>query len=377
MIILHVTKKYPNAIGGDSTCVFNLEKEQEKRGHKVFVLTANCREIISKSNVYKFGMSDTSFNWDKITLKRIASLLLFFCKSIIIINKTKPDIIHSHSADLGFLISLWAKFIGIPVINTCHGVTFPFKFLSKTKRYAELFFLKFGFFSKIITVDANSINFFSEYRLKNYEYVHMLGVDKDEFGEIKKRIFLSEKHRYLKLLFVGRIDPLKKLDCLIEAAAWLKGQLEYFEVWIIGDGHCKGDLIKLSRELQVDKNIKFFKAITNKKRLIKMYCLSDIFVLPSIWEGFPLVILEAWAAGLAVITTEVGGITAICKNKENALLIPPNDAGALVNAILTLNKDAKLKESISHNGEKMVREKYGWNIIAGKLGDVYMDLLTL
>lgn len=375
MIILHVTKKYPKAIGGDATCVFNLEKEQEKRGHKVFILTSNCREIINKSNVYKFGFSDISSNWDKVTLNRILSLLLFFGKSIVVIIKTKPDIIHSHSADLGFIISLWAKLTRIPVVNTCHGVTFPFKFLSKTKRYAELFFLKCGFFSKIITVDANSIDAFSSYKLKNYEYVHMLGVDQDAFGTIKKRIFLSEKHRYLKLLFVGRIDPLKKLDCLVEAAARLKEHLEHFEVWIIGDGPCKDDLIKLSRALQVDKNIKFFKAITNKERLIKMYCSTDIFVLPSIWEGFPLVILEAWAAGLAVIATEVGGITAICKSGENALLIRPRDAGALVNAILTLVKDRELKSRISNNGEKIVREEYGWGTIAGKLNDVYMELL--
>lgn len=376
MVILHVTKKYPKAIGGDATCVFNLEKEQEKRGHKVFILASNCREIISKSNVYKFGFNDISSNWDKVTLNRILSLLLFFGKSIVVINKTKPDIIHSHSADLGFLISIWAKLIGIPVINTCHGVTFPFKFLSKTKRFAELFFLKFGFFSKIITVDANSIDSFREYRLKNYEYVHMLGVDNDEFGEIKKKVFLSEKHRYLKLLFVGRIDPLKKLDCLIEAAARLKGQLEYFEVWIIGDGPCKEDLIKLSRESRVAKNIKFFKAITNKRRLIKMFCLADIFVLPSIWEGFPLVILEAWAAGLSVIATEVGGITAICKNRENALLIPPKDAGALVNSILTLTNNADIRNRISNNGAKTVREKYSWDIIEAKLNDIYMYLLN-
>lgn len=376
MIILHVTKKYPKAIGGDATCVFNLEKEQEKRGHKVFILAANCRDIVNKSNLYKFGLSDISSNWDKVTCNRVFSLLLLFGKSLFVLSKTKPDIIHSHSADLGFIISIWAKLKGIPVINTCHGVTFPFKFLSKTKRYAELFFLRWGFFGKIITVDANSLDSFREYRLKNYEYVHMLGVDNEMFSRVKKNIFLSGKHRYLKLIFVGRIDPLKKLDCIIEAAGQLKAFLEYFEVWIIGQGPCKEDLIKLSRELKVDKNIKFFKAITNKERLIKMYCLADIFVLPSIWEGFPLVILEAWAAGLAVIATEVGGIPAICKNGENALLIPANDTGALVNSILTLIKDVNLRDKISNNGQKIVKEKYGWDIIAAKLDDVYRRVLN-
>src|SRR3990172_2175344 len=109
MRILHVTKKYPNAIGGDSICVFNLEKEQAKTGHKVFILTTNSYEIITKDNVCKFGLKDTAHSWDKITLRRIVSLVLFSIESLWIIKKIRPDIIHSHSADLGFIISIWAR----------------------------------------------------------------------------------------------------------------------------------------------------------------------------------------------------------------------------------------------------------------------------
>ena len=361
MRILHVTKKYPKAIGGDSICVFNLEREQAKNGHKVFILTSNSYEIINKDNLYKFGIRDTANNWDRITLKRILSLVLFFIKSLWVLREIKPEIIHSHSADLGFIISIWAKLIHIPIINTCHGVTFPYEFLSKTKRFAELFFLRFGFFDKIITVDPNSLEFFRKYRLRNYEYLNILGVDADQFKKIKDKIFISEKHRYPKFIFVGRIDPLKGLDYLIHAAAKLKEKIEYFEVWIIGDGPHKENLIKLSIQLRIDKYIKFFKAITDRKRLTRMYCLADVFILPSLVEGFPLVILEAWAAQLAVITNNIGGITRCGRNGENMLIASPKDIEGLSSAMFTLIKNENLRIKIGFNGRLLVEQGYAWN----------------
>ena len=56
MRILHVTKKYPNALGGDAIVSFNLEKQQKKLGYEAFILTTNCDEIIDKLNVIKFGL---------------------------------------------------------------------------------------------------------------------------------------------------------------------------------------------------------------------------------------------------------------------------------------------------------------------------------
>ncbi|MDI6758889.1 MAG: glycosyltransferase family 4 protein [Candidatus Omnitrophota bacterium] len=385
MRILHVTKKYPNAIGGDATCVFNLERVQEKRGHKVFIATINDREIRDKANLYKFGLKDSAYNWDNVTLKRILSLMLFFPKSLFLIKKIKPDIIHSHSADLGFIISLWAKLIGIPVINTCHSASFFCKFTPKIKRYPELFLLRFGFFDKIITVAPDSKEIFHKYGLKNCEYLNMLGVDADIFHALKKEmklvpalksggesIKLSNPDSRIRFIFVGRINPLKGLDYLMLACQRLKKEIEYFEVWVVGDGPYKKNLEKLSRKLNIESNIKFFGAITDRTSLIKTYCMADIFVFPSLLESFSLVILEAWAAGLAVITTKVGIIISQGKNEENVLIIRQKDADSLYQAMLRLIKDKGLREKIGLNGNKLLLEKdYTWENIATKLEHIY------
>ncbi len=124
MRILQVTKKYPNALGGDAIVTFNLEKQQMKLGHEVFILTTNCDEIIDKPNVIKFGLKDLAQNWDFVTFKRLFSSLILFFLSFSLIKKIRPDVVHSHSVDLGFILSFICKLYKIPIINQCHGVFF-------------------------------------------------------------------------------------------------------------------------------------------------------------------------------------------------------------------------------------------------------------
>ena len=79
MKILHITKKYTNALGGDAVVVSNLERQQLAQGHEIVVLTSNCDEIIDDERHYKFGLLDTSAALDNISLRRLASLgALFF-----------------------------------------------------------------------------------------------------------------------------------------------------------------------------------------------------------------------------------------------------------------------------------------------------------
>ena len=100
MKILHLTKKYPDALGGDAVVVSNLEKEQTKIGHEVFILTSNCPEIKEKENVFKFGLKDISLNLDRITIRRVISLIILLFLGFKYLRRLKPDVIHAHSADL-------------------------------------------------------------------------------------------------------------------------------------------------------------------------------------------------------------------------------------------------------------------------------------
>lgn len=375
MRILHVTKKYPNAIGGDASCIYHLEEEQQKKGHTVFILTANSREIVNKYNLYRFGLRDTAYNWDNVTAKRITSLLFFIVKSLLVIEKTKPDIIHSHSADLGFLISIWAKLLRIPIINTCHTLTFPNRYVTRLKRYPELMCLRLGLFNTITIAIQGGISFLHAYGIRNCELLNVLGVDIEEFDKVKSSIVFRKNRDYRIFIFVGRIDNLKGLNYLLQASSQLRRYTDKFKIWIIGDGPYKEKLRRLSNDLGLGRNLKFFKTVITYKRLIKIYCLCDVFVLPSLLETFSLVILEAWAAGLAVISTRVGIIAELGKEGENVIIVSKNDQNALFSAMSALLKDGLLAKKIAQGGRKTIEKNFTWETVSSNLEKLYIRCL--
>lgn len=369
MVILHVTKRYPDAIGGDATYVSNLEIQQKNAGHQVFVLTTNCKEIINKQNLYKFGLKDSSNNWDSITFKRLISSLSLLFYLPVILNKIKPDVVHVHACELGFLSSTWAKIFKIPLILTCHFVAGHYRYENKLKRILEFLFIKFSCFNKIITVDSGSLEYFKKNNFKNYLFLPP-GVDLEIFQVKDKKISLGSNKK-IKFLFVGRLDIIKGIDYLLEAARLLLEKDNNFEIIIVGDGFHGDKLRQDSRKLNLEACVNFRGAISDRDALSEIYNSSDVFILPSIVEAFGIVILEAWAANLAVITTVTVGISKICTHLENAFLIPSQDSHALFEAMLALMQDDKLRKKIASNGNILAKNEFSWTVINQKLEAVY------
>jgi len=365
MRILHITKKYPNVLGGDAEVVFNLEKQQRMQNHEVFIITSNCLTTHTKKNVLKVGIEDTSSNLDRISLKRFLSLLFLLFFGFKNLKRINPHIIHSHSADMGFVISLLAKLYKIPVVHTCHGVLFPYGEFSFVKRSLEKFCLKYGRFERIITVDKRSIKFFKKEGIKNVIYIPN-GVDVERFN----RKTIKGDGKKINFLFVGRLEEQKGIKYLFEACSILKETNEDFKILIVGDGSQKKYLEALSKKLNLTDRIVFLGKMEGKN-LVRIYHESNAFVLPSLWEGLPLTLLEAWASGLPPIVTSVGGILDVCVDKENALIIPPRDPKSLANAMLTLIKNKKLREKLGKNGKEIVKKKYSWRKISEKIEEIY------
>lgn len=345
MNILHITKKYLPEIGGDCIVVYNLKKEQEKKGHKVQVLTHNIKGI-KDNNIFTFGFQITGEELDKISFKRAISLSIFFFKSFHLINKIKPDIIHTHSADLKFLISFAAKKNSIPLIHTCHGISFPYKKEhSFFKRKLNLFALK-NFSNKIIALNQVDNEFLKNKKI-NSSFIPN-GVNKITS---KNKIGKSNK---IKFLFVGRLEKQKGLIYLIKAFQFMK--TKPVELNIIGSGSQKNKLKKLVKELKI-KNINFLGKQSYQKTNY-FYNTNDVFILPSIWEGMPITILEAWSHGLPVITTNICGMKSFC-NKQNSIIIEPKNISALTQAINKITTNKKLRNELKKEGLKTI-QNYSW-----------------
>ncbi len=363
MKILHVTKKYPNALGGDAIVVQNLEKQQKKNGHEVFILTTNCNEIINKKNLIKFGVKSIYQDWDALSFKRFLSTWILIFSIDNIIKKINPDIVHSHSAELGFILSRVCRKYRIPIINQCEGVSFPYPQTSLIRRIVEKFSLKNGKFDKIITVDENSLNAFEKEGIKNVIYVPN-SIDLNEFNLNKS---IKKKNEFI---FVGRVEREKGIEDLINAVQILKNKDFKFKIKLVGDGKDLEDYRKTINSLKLNNYFLFLGRLDHKDT-IKNYFESEIFILPSHQEGFPITLLEAWASGLPVIITKVGGISKICTDNKDSLIIEPKNPEQIAEAMQELIKNKKLRKELGKNGRKLVEKKYNWNEINKSLERVY------
>jgi len=369
MRILHITKKYPAAIGGDAWVVYNLKKQQVKLGYEVHVATSECEEIEDKG-VLKFGLREHTFYLDRITPRRVVSLVLLSLWGLNNLRKFRPDIIHSHSADLGFFISIVARLYGTPVINTCHGISFNDEQYSPLKRFAERFFLNYSGFKKITTVDLKGAQALCAAGIRNTVYVPN-GIDLHIFQNRKKRENIK-----MKFLFVGRLEKQKGVIYLIKAAEILKNRdSDDFEIIIVGEGSEFDYLMRITQELDLREIMKF-KGKIDEQMLNEYYLGCDAFILPSLWEGMPLTLLEAAAAEMSIIASDVGGISSLFTHEENALIIEQKNAEALANAMLRLMKDKILREKLGSNARGLV-ERFSWENTARELDDIYRKVIKI
>jgi glycosyltransferase involved in cell wall biosynthesis len=104
--------------------------------------------------------------------------------------------------------------------------------------------------------------------------------------------------------------------------------------------------------------------------------LLDVFVLPSLWEGLPIALLEAMAAGLPVVATAVGGTPEVVVEGETGFLVPPRDPEALAEAILRLLREPDLRRRMGEAGRKRVAEHFSVEQMVQKTEALYEHLLA-
>ena len=154
---------------------------------------------------------------------------------------------------------------------------------------------------------------------------------------------------------VGNLRKEKNQELLIMALAIMKDRGRSFKALFIGDGPCRSDLEMLAAELKVDEKIIF---LGTRRDVPHLYGLFDIYCLTSRFEGLPLTLLEAMAAGVPVIGTDVLGIREVISNNENGLLVPDNDPEELAKAILMLAQNVSLRNALAEAGRRLVCDRY-------------------
>jgi|Deesub1362A_J573_1020465.scaffolds.fasta_scaffold00057_161 glycosyltransferase involved in cell wall biosynthesis len=175
------------------------------------------------------------------------------------------------------------------------------------------------------------------------------------------------------ILYAGRMEKIKGVEYLIGAFSAVKEKIPTAHLYIIGSGLLERNLKKLA-DRQGIANVHFLGMLEN--RLVLSYMKScDVFVLPSLTEGFPLVLVEAMACGAPIVATNVKGINEIIEDGKNGFLVGAKDEDALASKIITILTDSNLKKDISKNNVEKSRE-YDWKTITKKLMEKFSEYAT-
>jgi glycosyltransferase involved in cell wall biosynthesis len=208
-----------------------------------------------------------------------------------------------------------------------------------------------------------------------------MGVDVARFeGGQRQRLRAELGDARHLLLHVGRLVANKGTDDLIRAFAALDVTLRNeTRLWIVGSGDREAGLRALSRELGVSDGVRFWGSVANA-RLPDFYAAADLLLAPSVVsesgesEGQSVVILEAFAARLPVLATDVGGIGEAVQHGTTGWLVPPRQPYLLARAIGQLLSDGELRTFLARNAASAVAERYDWTVIAAQFEDLYRTL---
>lgn len=171
------------------------------------------------------------------------------------------------------------------------------------------------------------------------------------------------------VLTVARLDPQKDLGSLLAAAA----QVPDATFLIAGEGEERGRLETTARELGLAGRVRF---LGFRGDIPALLAACDLFVLPSRFEGLPLAVLEAMAAGRPVVATRIGGMDEAVVDGHTGVLVPPGDPAALASAIRALADDPARARRLGEAGRRRVRREFSADSMAGRVMAAYRELLA-
>jgi glycosyltransferase involved in cell wall biosynthesis len=167
----------------------------------------------------------------------------------------------------------------------------------------------------------------------------------------------------------ARLHPGKGHLFLLDAAAQIPDAVFVFA----GEGEERSRLLDRARQLQIADRVRF---LGDRQDVPALLACSDLFVLPSLYEGLPMSILEAMAAGCPVVATSVGGIGEAVTDGETGLLVPPSDAGALAAAIRRVLSDADFAGRLARAARVAVAEGFSSEAMVRRTAGLYEELLA-
>jgi glycosyltransferase involved in cell wall biosynthesis len=329
-------------------------------GVKIYLTVPTGEDVTPINNWYIYPSSRHKYYYYEYNLR--------FLKAV---NKSrridKFDILRIHSPTLIPLGIFFKKIYGVKTCINIHHL--DSKFIPKM-------LLKYSLSSfDLVTTGSN----YSARKIANEFHItpESIGVTYNGVGEqyrkSGKNLELLRKYNIIGesmlLLYLGALETRKNLFFLIDVFITVLSKRNYFHLVIAGEGSLKQKLIMYTHKMGLSDKVHFTGYLKEVDK-IKHYNSADIFIFPSLLEGFGLSPIEAMACGLPVVASNSSSLPEIIG--EHAILADPHNKNNFANAILTLSEDENLYSQMSTSGQIYVKERYSWD----RSARIYLDYLN-
>ena len=368
MRIIQIVAYYPPCVGGMQNIAREISERLAKKGHQVEVFTSDigCKKgkLRSTKNLKIHYLKSCQFAHTPIIPSLFFKLLKISKDSIIHVH-----IAHAMIPEIVFLVS---KIRNIPYVAHIHADVEPSGKMGFLLPFYKKIFLQkiLNYASKIVVPTKDYIAIISKkYAISKYKIIVIpTGVDLNNFKSMSGKL-----HNPIRLLFVGRLTKQKNIRLLIKSFKKIIDNNDFnIELHIVGEGEDKNKIIFLIKTLKLDNRVILHGSLIGNK-LHKIYSNSDIFILPSMFESFGIVLIEAMASGIPIIASNIPCVRNVIKNNKTGLLVKttPED---FAEAIEKLLNNPKLREKLIENGLEEIK-KYNWDKIVSKFEWIYKEVI--
>lgn len=356
-------------VGGAEKVLLNLTKHLDRERYEPVVCTFVGGELIPEFErlgirVHHIGMRH---RWDVRLLWRFWHVL----------RTERPVIVHSHLFHADVLSRLLGRLAGIPIIvNTFHML----EVFRHNRFFRQLDRASLIWSDAQLAVSEEVKRSLARLERLDETRIHVIpnGVESpqtfDPATRLHKRQELGVSEHAPLIGIVSRLEePRKGHRVLFEALSELVHRFPLLHCVVVGDGPARKRLEAYARELKLEHHISF---VGESSDVFQWLRALDLFVLPSFLEGSPMVVLEAMAAGCAIVTTPVGGIPEAITHEQTGLLVPPGDSRSLTEAIERLLQDRPLARRLGAMARQVYQECFDIGHTTRQTMDWYDGLIN-
>jgi len=339
--ILHIITSL--GIGGAENLLLSYLKNLDKKKYSFYVCCLRDKpddlniEISNYAQIINLKMK-SKFN----------PIVIFHLLKVI--KEIQPEIIHTHL----FQPRIYTTFAHLlyrrgVLITHKHSIVNPRKHhIFMLLEIATILFNK-----KVIAISESVKQSLCKYEFIPNSKIFVLtnSIDYLKFNEVfRHRTYPLDKS--IVIGTVSRVERVKGINYLLIAMKIILKKYPYSKLEIVGEGSELDELKLLSKKLGISNSVIFFGKLANP---IPNYGRMDVFVLPSLLEGFGLVLLEAMAAGIPIVATNVHGIKEVVIDGKSGILIPPKNPEAIAKAVTRIIEDPQIHKDLVEEGFNRAR----------------------